>query len=363
MTFSVLGAPALLPTLSKRRLFKFFLFGAGGAGAGNGGEAGGHGACVAFSSYLEEGDILYLYKGLAGTTGGTSNASIGGGGGGASGVWITPRRERLSSDPNGYGVNGHLLLASAGGGGGGGTDTSANGGNGGLIDATTGDTLTAGNGGGTGTSGGSGATATGPGSGGVYDIFGDGQFLFQGSAGNSGSWGANVDAGNGGNGYTDNAFSVNFGGLISGPNRINIFGSSDDSQAVGGRGYQGGGAGGGGGRFGGGGSSYDNAGTYSGGGGGGSSFVSHYARGKDFYSAVLNASFNTSSINGYDIGSIDSNVNTFLTGISSGTGGAGAGASTAGSNGLDGYVYVMDENDNTFVQTTGAESGWTATVI
>ena len=169
MTISLIGTPpGIIGNISNKRLLHFFLFGGGGAGAGNGGFAGGNGAALAFSAYLEKEDVLYMYNGTGGTAGGTSDAAIGGGGGGASFIYADVRKTRLGSNPNGYGVNSNLLLAAAGGGGGGGTDTNAYGGNAGLVNTSTGATLNASTGGGT--NPGTGGTATGPGTGGIQDF-------------------------------------------------------------------------------------------------------------------------------------------------------------------------------------------------
>ena len=121
MTISLIGTPpGIIGNISNKRLLHFFLFGGGGAGAGNGGFAGGNGAALAFSAYLEKEDVLYMYNGIGGTAGGTSTAAIGGGGGGSSFIYADVRKTRLGSNPNGYGVNSNLLLAAVGGGGGGG---------------------------------------------------------------------------------------------------------------------------------------------------------------------------------------------------------------------------------------------------
>ncbi len=177
MTISLIGTPpGIIGNISNKRLLHFFLFGGGGAGAGNGGFAGGNGAALAFSAYLEKEDVLYMYNGIGGTAGGTSTAAIGGGGGGSSFIYADVRKTRLGSNPNGYGVNSNLLLAAVGGGGGGGTETNAYGGNAGLVNTSTGATLNASTGGGT--NPGTGGTATGPGLGGIYDAAGLGDPLY-----------------------------------------------------------------------------------------------------------------------------------------------------------------------------------------
>lgn len=359
MTISLIGTPpGIIGNISNKRLLHFFLFGGGGAGAGNGGFAGGNGAALAFSAYLEKEDVLYMYNGTGGTAGGTSNAAIGGGGGGASFIYADVRKTRLGSNPNGYGVNSNLLLAAAGGGGGGGTETNAYGGNAGLVNTSTGATLNASSGGGT--NPGTGGTATGPGLGGIYDAAGLGDPLYYLSADNGSDipLGEADTSGAGGKGYVNG--TINSGGGNTGDDEANVVGSSSVDHGHGRDGYQQGGAGGGGGYYGGGGSSFDGGGSAVAGGGGGSSFMLNalqYCGGHDILSLTAGGGFDETDVNGFNLTSLSS----IPTNV--GNGGAGASSGVAGSNGQGGYIVILDTNGNIAAQTTGATSGWKYTVV
>ncbi len=351
MAISLIGPPpGIIGSISNRRLFRFFLFGAGGAGAGNGGRIGGHSISLRFSAFLQKEDIIYMYKGTAGTAGGTTGSAIGGGGGGASFIYVDPRGTRLGSDPNGYSVNSNVLLAVSGGGGGGGTETGALGGNAGGVNAN-GYSDNAGDGGGT--NPGTGGTATAPGNGGVANL--GGGLVFNASDAVNAKLGSQGLGGNGGAGYVNG--TTNAGGTNTGADESTVVG--DAANGHGAAGYQSGGAGGGGGYYGGGGGSYDAVGSSVGGGGGGSSSGENakaFFGGFDFTHSITNYSFDYTDVAGYNLDTLSSISTT------TGQGGAAGATSTAGSAGQDGYIVILDESGALVAETTGAASGWSYTV-
>jgi|11_taG_2_1085331.scaffolds.fasta_scaffold04863_3 hypothetical protein len=344
MSISLLGfPPSLVNTISNRRLFHFFLCGAGGGGAGNasGNSGGGNGRFIAFTGYLEKEDTIYAYRGSGGqSTGGTSNA-VGAGGGAASMIWVDPRKTRLGPDPNGFGATSNVLLAVAAGGGGAGNSNPGYGSNGGPVNTTTGAPLQ--NASGSGDNPGGGGGPTGPGLGGTLNI---GGYDFNGSAGNSKSLldTSSNGAGNGGDGLV-NGSAGNYA-VSTGLNKETVTGSG--SLGVGGRGYTQGGSGGGGGFYAGGGSTFDGVGAKSCGAGGGSSFVNRtYCGAFNFYSQS-GSSVDATNVLGFNLVTLASMPTTV------GNGGVSGGTSVAGSNGTRGELVVIDENGDVVLNTCGA---------
>lgn len=345
MSISLLGfPPSLVNTISNRRLFHFFLCGAGGAGAGNtsGNSVGGNGRFIAFTGYLEKEDIIYAYRGQGGqSTGASSGDAVGAGGGAASMIWVDPRKTRLGPDPNGFGATSNVLLAVAAGGGGAGTSNPGYGSDGGGVNTTTGAPLQ--NSSGSGDNPGGGGGPTGPGLGGTLNI---GGFDFNGSDGDSKSLldTTSNDGGLGGDGLVSGS-NGNYAASV-GLNQGSVTGST--SLGVGGRGYTTGGSGGGGGFYGGGGSTLDNSGSKSCGAGGGSSFVNRtYCGAFDIYSET-GGSVDETNILGFDLVTLASMPTTV------GDGGVSGGTLTAGPNGTRGEVVVIDENGDVVLNTCGS---------
>lgn len=345
MSISLLGfPPSLVNTISNRRLFHFFLCGAGGAGAGNtsGNSGGGNGRFIAFKGYLEKEDIIYAYRASGGqSTGASSGNAVGAGGGAASMIWVDPRKTRLGPDPNGFGATSNVLLAVASGGGGAGTSNPGYGSGGGGVNTTTGAPLQTSSGSGDNPGGGGGPT--GPGLGGTLNI---GGFDFNASDGNSKSMldTSSNGGGLGGDGLVSGS-AGNYAGP-AGPDQAGVTGST--SLGVGGRGYTTGGSGGGGGFYAGGGSTLDNSGSKSNGAGGGSSFVNRTYCGAFDITSESSATIDETNVLGFNLVTLAS----MPTGI--GLGGASGGTSVAGSNGTRGELVVINENGDVVLNTCGS---------